>query len=61
MNNKENNIEFQISDWDYHEINDDEDEQYIIKLFSKTDDDKEVCLKVTNFIPYLCIPCTKQI
>ena len=60
-------LEFQIYDWNsYHEIDDNNEETYIIQLFGRTEDDKDVCLKITGFTPffYVEIPMnwtTKQI
>ena len=53
---KSNNWEFQISDWNsYHEIDGDDEEKYIIQLFGRTEDDKDVCLKVTGFTPFFYV------
>lgn len=57
----ENTLEFQICDWNtYHEIDDEDEENYIIQLFGRTEDDKDVCLKVVNYTPffYVEIPLT---
>lgn len=49
-------LEFQINDWNnYHEVYDECDERYVIQLFGRTEDDKDVCLKVTGFCPYFYI------
>ena len=56
-------LEFQILDWNpYHEIDGDGEEKYVVQLFGRTQDDKDVCLKVTNFTPffYVEIPSTWQ-
>ena len=49
-------LEFQIHDWNsYHEKDEEEDENYIIQLFGRTADDKDVCLKVIGLYPiFLC-------
>ena len=44
-------LEFQIIDWNsYHEK--DETYTYIIQLFGRTLDDKDVCLKLVGFTPF---------
>ena len=49
-------LEFQICDWNsYHEIDGDEEEKYVIQLFGRTEDDKDVCLKVTGFTPFFYV------
>lgn len=49
------NLEFQISDWNnYHEIYE-EEEEYIIQLFGRTLDDKDVCLKIVDMTPFFYI------
>ena len=49
-------IEFQISDWNsYHEIDEEEEHKYVIQLFGRTEDDKDVCLKVTDFTPFFYV------
>ncbi len=49
-------FEFQISDWNtYHEIDGEEEEEYVIQLFGRTSDDKDVCLKVTGFTPFFYV------
>lgn len=58
---EKNVIEFQICDWNtYHEIDDNDEESYVIQLFGRTEDDKDVCLKVINYTPffYVEIPST---
>lgn len=52
-------LEFQIIDWNsYHEVDALNEEQYVIQLFGRTEDDKDVCLKVVGFTPffYISIP-----
>lgn len=51
------NLEFQISDWNsYHEIDStDGEEEYVIQLFGRTLDDRDVCLKVTGFTPFFYV------
>lgn len=52
----ENNFEFQIGDWNsYHEIDDDNEEKYVIQLFGRTEDDKDVCLKINGFTPFFYV------
>src|ERR1700733_1839167 len=49
-------LEFQISDWNfYHELDNDEEQRYVIQLFGRTEDDKDVCLKVTEFMPFFYV------
>ena len=51
-----NNLEFQICDWNsYHEIDGNDEEKYVIQLFGRTEDDKDVCLKVTGFTPFFYV------
>lgn len=51
-----NKLEFQITDWNsYHELDEEDEEQYVIQLFGRTEDDKDVCLKVTDFKPYFYV------
>ena len=45
-----NNLSFQIIDW-YTEENED---QYMIKMFGRTEDGKSVCVS-TNFQPYFFV------
>lgn len=53
-------LEFQICDWNhYHEVIDDA-EVYMIQLFGRTEDDKDVCLKVTDFHPFFYISIPQQ-
>lgn len=48
-------LQFQIYEWNnYHESIED-DELYIIQLFGRTMDDKDVCLKVTGFMPFFYV------
>lgn len=49
-------INFQLLDWNsYHEIDDYDEEVYIIQLFGRTIDDNDVCLKVTGFMPFFYV------
>ena len=49
-------IDFQICDWNsYHEIDGDDEESYVIQIFGRTADDKDVCLKVTGFTPFFYV------
>lgn len=49
-------FDFQICDWNsYHEIDGDEEERYVIQLFGRTEDDKDVCLKITGFTPFFYV------
>jgi DNA polymerase elongation subunit (family B) len=53
---KNQNLEFQIVDWNsYHELDEEEEERYTIQLFGRTEDDKDVCLKVTGFTPFFYV------
>ncbi|XWV26107.1 B-family DNA polymerase [Tupanvirus soda lake] len=53
---KPGNLEFQICDWNsYHEIDGNDEEKYVIQLFGRTEDDKDVCLKVTGFTPFFYV------
>lgn len=48
-------LQFQIYEWNnYHEYTED-DELYVIQLFGRTMDDKDVCLKVTGFMPFFYV------
>lgn len=54
--NPPKDLDFQIVDWNtYHEIDGDEEERYVIQLFGRTEDDKDVCLKVTGFKPFFYV------
>uniref|UniRef100_A0A6C0C8E3 DNA polymerase n=1 Tax=viral metagenome TaxID=1070528 RepID=A0A6C0C8E3_9ZZZZ len=54
-------LQFQIIDWHtYHEIDEDNEEVYVIQLFGRTIDDKDVCLRITNFQPYFFIRIPDQ-
>lgn len=49
-------FEFQISDWNtYHELDEEEEEKYVIQLFGRTADDKDVVLKVNGFTPFFYV------
>lgn len=49
-------LDFQICDWNtYHEIDGKDEESYVIQLFGRTEDDKDVCLKVTGFTPFFYV------
>lgn len=51
-----NDLDFQIIDWNsYHEIDGDDEERYVIQLFGRTEDDKDVCLKITGFTPFFYV------
>ncbi len=57
--NGEKKLEFQIIDWNaYHEIDTDECEKYVVQLFGRSQDDKDVCIKVEDYTPnfYVEIP-----
>ena len=54
-------LEFQLCDWNsYHEIDGDNEEKYVIQLFGRTADDKDVCLKVTDFTPFFYVEVPDQ-
>ena len=54
--NTHNVLDFQICDWkSYHEIDGENEEKYVIQLFGRTEDDKDVCLKVTDFTPFFYV------
>lgn len=54
-------FEFQISDWNsYHELDQEEEEKYVIQLFGRTEDDHDVCLKVTGYTPFFYVEIPKQ-
>ncbi|AZL89277.1 B-family DNA polymerase [Megavirus baoshan] len=49
-------FEFQITDWNsYHETDSEDEKKYVIQLFGRTEDDKDVCIKVTDFTPYFYV------
>src|SRR5215210_9064068 len=49
-------LDFQIIDWNtYHEMDGDDEEKYVIQLFGRTEDDKDVCLKVTGYTPFFYV------
>lgn len=53
------NLEFQVIDINtYHEIDDEDEQNYVIQFFGRTEDDKDVSLKITGFTPhfYIYIP-----
>nr|CRI62820.1 B-family DNA polymerase [Moumouvirus battle49] len=53
---KKDVIEFQITDWNsYHEVDSEDEKKYVIQLFGRTEDDKDVCIKVTDFTPYFYV------
>lgn len=55
-NNVSDKLEFQICDWNsYHEIDEKDEEKYVIQLFGRTEDDMSVCLKVTDFTPFFYV------
>ena len=46
-------LDFQITDWNaYHEIDNMDEEKYVVQLFGRTEDDKDVCLKVMGFTTF---------
>ena len=46
-------FDFQVSDWNsYHEIDGDDEERYVMQSFGRTEDDKDVCLKINGFTPF---------
>ena len=50
---KEDAIVFQIVDWhSYHRIDSTGTNHYVIQLYGRTIDDRDVCLKVTGFRPF---------
>ncbi|AVL94893.1 B-family DNA polymerase [Moumouvirus australiensis] len=56
LNAEKEVVEFQITDWNnYHEIDSEDEEKYVIQLFGRTEDDKDVCIKVTDFTPYFYV------
>jgi len=53
---QEDKLEFQILDWNsYHESDDENEEKYVIQLFGRTENDKDICLKISNFTPYFYV------
>lgn len=59
---KNEDMLFQILDWNYYheETNEDNEEEkigkdYVIRLFGRTDDNKSIYVKVTNYTPYFYI------
>ena len=49
-------LNFQLCDWNtYHEIDGEDEEKYVIQLFGRTADDKDVCLKVTGYTPFFYV------
>ena len=51
-----NKLEFQILDWNsYHELDDKDEHVYVIQLFGRTADDKDVCLRVIGFQPHFYV------
>ena len=51
-----NVFEFQIIDWNsYHEVDEDDVDNYVIQLFGRTETDKDVCLKVTGYSPHFYV------
>lgn len=49
-------LEFQILDWNsYHRVNTDDVDIYTVQMFGRTEDGKDVCLKVTNFTPFFYV------
>ena len=48
-------FEFQICDWNYYHEIENLEEKYVMQLFGRTEDDKDVCLKITDFTPFFYI------
>jgi len=47
---------FQVIDWNsYHEVDDEDEQSYVIQLYGRTEDDHDVCLKVTNYTPFFYV------
>ena len=56
LETENNDLDFQICDWNsYHEIDGNDEEKYVIQLFGRTEDDKDVCLKITDFTPFFYV------
>lgn len=56
QDNKEDNLIFQISDWDeHHQEDDDEKKHFIIRLFGKTKKQESVYLEIIDFKPYFYV------
>lgn len=57
-----NDVIFQILDWNYYHENeyDPEDKKYAIRLFGKTNDNKSIYVKVTDFTPYFYIELDRK-
>jgi DNA polymerase elongation subunit (family B) len=49
-------LEFQILDWNsYHRVNTEDVDIYTVQLFGRTQNGKDVCLKVNNFTPFFYV------
>lgn len=49
-------LEFQVLDYNnYHEVDGDDEDVYVIQMFGRTEDDKDVCLKVRGFTPHFYV------
>lgn len=49
-------VEFQALDWNpYHRFDAFENDVYLVQLFGRTMDDKDVCLKIINFKPFFFV------
>src|SRR3990172_8719433 len=61
---EQDELVFQISDWDYyHEEDDGADatvQKYIIRLYGTTKDEKKVYAKVNGFTPYFYVEIPKE-
>lgn len=56
--NKNNDIQFQILDWNYYHVEEDEKEnmrEYVIRLFGRTDNNESIYVKVSGYKPYFYI------
>ena len=50
------NLEFMITDWrPYHEMDQEDHHRYVTQLFGRTENDEDVCVKVTGFTPYFYV------
>ena len=55
MKNK-NNIKFNVLDWNfYHEASDEDEDEYTIRLFGRTSDDKTIYVRVDKYTPYFYV------
>ena len=54
-------LKFQVLDWrEYHDIDDDNNEIYKIRLFGRTKDDRTVYVEVKNFNPFFYVEIPKE-